>query len=633
MTDTPAAGPTGAADDRHSHPVARLLALSGKAVLVLALAAGVLAWVPGFMADLLIRTGRPMVHLPVQDRIGQVAAAMAPRLFRPSPEAYSVAEVERLAAMVPNAGVALFDASGAMVWRSAGFPEAATAFADPGPALAEGRTLIALMTATDDPGRRYFLALTPVRQFDRVAGGLLMRIDDTALWTTMRDISLTLIAALLAGALLIGGALLQTAARAQRARAQARTEVLHARNAAMSEQLRLGQQMNLLADLNEWLQSSRDLDELYGMVVRFFDVLLPGSRGSIYIYSNSRDVLDGAIGWGGAGHHAHIHPGDCWALRRGRTYEYGLSAVAFACAHVHDHAHAHDDEPEPYLCLPFLAHGETVGLLHVVYPRGLDEAGRRAFRRLAQTCAEQVSLAIANVRLRDELRSQAVRDPLTGLYNRRYMLDRLRALTGRRGGSGLALISVDIDHFKAFNDNHGHDAGDAVIRAVGEAMVAVLDGAAFACRCGGEELAIVLPETGMDGAMEMAERLRARVEATFVAHNGVTLPAVTISVGVAAFPAHARSLPELIQRADAALYTAKRRGRNRVVPADQAEAGILSGPGAADPLAQVETAPDRAETADRDPDTPHPPAQGPVAGAQPAPPAQPRPQSLPFAAE
>jgi len=156
-------------------------------------------------------------------------------------------------------------------------------------------------------------------------------------------------------------------------------------------------------------------------------------------------------------------------------------------------------------------------------------------------------------------------------------MDRLRSLSERRGGPGFALISIDIDHFKTFNDNHGHDAGDAVIRAVGEALLAVLEGAAFAARCGGEELAIILPEAGMERAMEMAEKLRARVEATFVSHNGTTLPAVTISIGVAAMPVHARSLSELIQRADSALYLAKHRGRNRVVPADADEVALLSG--------------------------------------------------------
>ncbi len=551
-----------------------------------AFAVALFVFVPPQMANLLIRIGRPMVHLPIHEHIAEAAGALARQVFRTPPEAYALAEVARLANVVPNAGLALFNSDGQLVWHSADFPEA-THLPDFSTTIREGRVWVDLRQSTDTPPKHHFLAMVPVRQYGRVAGALLMRLDDTALWAEMHKIAQAAVGGFLLIAALFGTVVTWALLAGQKVRARARAEVLQAQNAALDQQLRLGRQMQLLAELNEWLQSARDQDELFDMVVRFFAVLLPGSRGAIYIYSNSRDVLDGAVTWGGATMHAHMHPCDCWALRRGRTYEFGQSPVAFACAHVAEAA------PEPYVCLPFLAHGETIGLMTVTFPPGLAEEEKRAFRRLAQTCAEQVSLAIANVRLRDELQAQAVRDALTGLFNRRYLMDRLASLGRRQGKAPLALLALDIDHFKRFNDNHGHDAGDTVLRTVAEAIVAELsafEGPGFACRAGGEELSVLLPDCPREKALAFAEALRARIEQTRVNYNGAPLPGVTVSIGVAVIPDHAASISELLQRADSALYTAKHRGRNTVVPADAIAPGILSGSKSVSLPAQTEPA-------------------------------------------
>ncbi|WP_170343699.1 sensor domain-containing diguanylate cyclase [Ruegeria atlantica] len=327
----------------------------------------------------------------------------------------------------------------------------------------------------------------------------------------------------------------------------------------MDEQLRLAREVRLLGELNEWLQSSRSLDELFDMVSRFMTHILPEAEGSVYVYSNSRDVLDGCASWNGGTHKSHIHPEGCWGLRRGRTYEFGASEIDFVC----EHAEPHDGRP--YFCFPILAHGETVGLLHLRALEGREDCFNKS-RKLAQLCAEQISMAIANVRMRDQLHDQSVRDPLTGLFNRRHMTEMLRKSISRsqQTGAALSLIAVDVDHFKKFNDTHGHDAGDMVLRAVGAALEQGCDRDEVACRIGGEEFMLILPDNSPEDAMTRAEQLRQAVEAVTVRYGEKALPRITISVGVAHYPAHGTMPQDLMRAADDALYVAKDKGRNQV---------------------------------------------------------------------
>ncbi|CUJ86305.1 Stalked cell differentiation-controlling protein [Ruegeria denitrificans] len=327
----------------------------------------------------------------------------------------------------------------------------------------------------------------------------------------------------------------------------------------MDEQLRLAREVRLLGELNEWLQSSRSLDELFDMVSRFMTHILPEAEGSVYVYSNSRDVLDGCASWNDGTHKAHIHPEGCWGLRRGRTYEYGASEIDFVC----EHAVPHDGRP--YFCFPILAHGETVGLLHLRSHEGNEEVFH-SNRKLAQLCAEQISMAIANVRMRDQLHDQSVRDPLTGLFNRRHMTETLRKSISRsqQTGAPLSLIAVDVDHFKKFNDTHGHDAGDMVLRAVGSALEQGCDRDEIACRIGGEEFMVILPDNSPEDAVTRAEHLRQAVEAVSVRYGEKSLPRITISVGVAHYPAHGTMPQDLMRASDDALYSAKDKGRNQV---------------------------------------------------------------------
>jgi diguanylate cyclase (GGDEF)-like protein len=329
----------------------------------------------------------------------------------------------------------------------------------------------------------------------------------------------------------------------------------------------MNREARLLSQLNEWLQSCKSLDELYRMVGEFLSKLLPGCAGNLYIYANSRDILESATAWNCTGSAAAIHPDDCWGLRRGRTYTFGENEIDFPCSHVGSAAAAN------YCCIPVLAHGETIGLLHLEFARDAQAcaAARKETiaeqRRLGLVCAEQISLAIANVKLRDQLRDQSIRDALTGLYNRRYLLETCRREFSRatRAGQSVGVLSIDIDHFKKFNDNHGHDAGDTVLRAVGECLKTCFRDEDVACRFGGEEFLVVLPGAGAEVAMRKAEELRATIEALTVRYLDANLPRVTISIGVAAFPRSGENPQAVLKAADEALYRAKGEGRNRVL--------------------------------------------------------------------
>lgn len=328
----------------------------------------------------------------------------------------------------------------------------------------------------------------------------------------------------------------------------------------------------LLFETSEWLFAAKSTDELLDVVRTCMARMIPEAHGQLFLYSNSRDVLDLACQWGGEAHHEHMDADDCWALRKGRAYAYGVNQIDFTCSHVEASG---APQKHPYLCLPIIAHGDTIGLLHLNFPTlGLADAAIEATRawidnrrELSLICAEQISLAVANVHLRNELHDQSVKDQLTWLWNRRWFNDAAHKELARakRRGRPLALISIDVDHFKRFNDHHGHDAGDTVLREVGAAMAQRFTEGVSAVRMGGEEFLVLAPDTDLDAARQMAEGLREDIGGLEIRYAGTKLPPVTISAGIAVCPGDAETQQGLLRAADLALYAAKKAGRDQVV--------------------------------------------------------------------
>jgi diguanylate cyclase (GGDEF)-like protein len=225
--------------------------------------------------------------------------------------------------------------------------------------------------------------------------------------------------------------------------------------------------------------------------------------------------------------------------------------------------------PGGYVCVPMMAQGEALGLLHL--QAGATEgpgngASGDTRQRLAVPVAEHLSLALANFTLRESLRNQSIRDPLTGLFNRRYMEESLRRELARvaRSHGSVAILAIDVDHFKMFNDTFGHPTGDALLSGLGALLQERVRSEDIACRSGGEEFNLILPDCGLDDALLRAEGLREAVKALKVGVRGRSYGGVTISVGVAVSPTNGVEPGTLLQQADEALYRAKAQGRDRI---------------------------------------------------------------------
>jgi len=180
---------------------------------------------------------------------------------------------------------------------------------------------------------------------------------------------------------------------------------------------------------------------------------------------------------------------------------------------------------------------------------------------------EKLTAQLATIHtLQDGLREQALRDPLTGLYNRRYLEETFGRELARaaRERTPLSLVMIDLDNFKRLNDEHGHAAGDQVLRWFGDLLRARLRPGDIACRYGGEEFIVLMPTASAEVAMERAEQLRYAFTPLVATASGQRLTNVTLSAGMAVFPEDAHSASELRRCADVALYAAKRSGRNRV---------------------------------------------------------------------
>jgi diguanylate cyclase (GGDEF)-like protein/PAS domain S-box-containing protein len=320
-------------------------------------------------------------------------------------------------------------------------------------------------------------------------------------------------------------------------------------------------QMELLGEMSDALQACSLFHEAYPIVTHFVGQFFPANLGALYLHDSARKILEIATTWGDVSEQyleTIFASEDCWALRRGQVHHVGSDKDGLRCKHA-QHVHA-------YVCIPMIAQGETIGVLHLraTHPNtDLDETDSR----LAVTVSDQLSLALANLRLRDELRQQAIRDPLTKLFNRRYMEETLvRELSrAERNSHPVSVIMIDIDHFKDFNDIYGHEAGDLVLQTLAKFLGTRVRGSDVACRFGGEEFILILPSANLDLARKRAEQIRESIQSIQVKYGGQTLGPITLSLGVAVFPEHGVTSEAILQLADAALYRAKQNGRNRVV--------------------------------------------------------------------
>jgi diguanylate cyclase (GGDEF)-like protein/PAS domain S-box-containing protein len=327
---------------------------------------------------------------------------------------------------------------------------------------------------------------------------------------------------------------------------------------------RRNQEMRLVSELVELLESCRNLDEAHGVITRRLPLLLRGTRGALYMVAASRSLLECMSHWGGRADEFDniLDPDDCWALRRNKPHGMEPSEADLICKHIG----AEEALENGYLCLPMVAHGENMGLLHLRYSDN-GAGAKNITAKSALAAVEQLSLILANLRLRETLKNQSIRDPQTGLFNRRYMEDSLDRELSRaeRLGKDVVVAMLDIDHFKLLNDTYGHTAADAVLREWSNLLKAKFRGSDIVCRYGGEEFVIILPDISLEQARQRLEQLRNDLRRMVVREEGQTIGNVTVSMGIAYYPVHGQTNHSLLQAADQALYRAKETGRDRIV--------------------------------------------------------------------
>ena len=324
----------------------------------------------------------------------------------------------------------------------------------------------------------------------------------------------------------------------------------------------------VIGGMTNFLQSCRNLDEAYDIISRTVSKLLPETSGGIFLFNNSRNLVEMASHWGDLSKaETEFTAEHCWALRSGRVHIAHKDGIEPSCTHFRE-------KPDGgTVCIPMQAHGDTLGLF-VISAGSRDSLTEHEFRTL-RGISEQASLAVSNLKLQHRLLNQSIRDPLTGLFNRRYLEETMEREFARaeRNGLPVSALVLDIDHFKKFNDTQGHDAGDAVLVHFAQVLAKAARKEDVAARYGGEEFVLLLPGATAEMAEKRGNEICAATRAMKVSLGKGLVGAVTVSIGVATFPEFGAKPDQLLTSADEALYDAKQNGRDQTRKAGAATQG------------------------------------------------------------
>lgn len=334
-------------------------------------------------------------------------------------------------------------------------------------------------------------------------------------------------------------------------------EALHQKTIELSARHR---ELILLGEMNDLLQACLTVKEAYNVIAKSCKSLFPQVAGAVFMMNSPNNLLEVVASWGITFTSDKLFkPNECWALRRGRLHYVENMQEGLICQHLHENL-----LPSQYCCVPMMAQGKALGVLYLCAPehQGITES----IQLLAVTVAEHIALSLANLSLRETLHNQSIRDSLTGLFNRRYLDEALERELYQAALKqyALSVIMIDVDHFKQFNDRFGHEAGNEVLRQLGGFFQQHIRERDIACRYGGEEFTLILPQAPLAVTQKRAQELRDRVKLLSVEYDGQHIGQVTLSLGVASFPQHGTTSLALLEAADAALYRAKADGRDRV---------------------------------------------------------------------
>lgn len=320
------------------------------------------------------------------------------------------------------------------------------------------------------------------------------------------------------------------------------------------------QQLVQLDELSQRLQSCGSTTEWADTVARCAQAIFPNCQGALYLRTDTE--LHGlTLAWGGSILTQSLKPQDCHALHSDRPY-VSHGAKDSACAHA--------NYAEHYACIPLHTSTGCLGLLYLAHLQTPN--AQRTPPWAATAIAERATIGLTALRRQEQLHLRAIRDSLTGLFNRGFMEEALaiEQQQALRRDACIGIMMLDVDHFKRYNDNYGHAAGDTLLRGIGKLIQQTVREGDMPCRYGGEEFVVILPGADLASTRQRAEVLRLAIEHWHPDSAHKALGEVTVSIGVAAFPDHGLTWQAVVQYADKALYAAKHAGRNRVVAATSA---------------------------------------------------------------
>ena len=321
-------------------------------------------------------------------------------------------------------------------------------------------------------------------------------------------------------------------------------------------------EMQLLNRMHDLLQTCSTPEEVYKVVALLAGDLFAGESGCLAILHTWDQYLETVARWGmGPPVEANFSLQDCWALRRGQLHEVTDPRTGLLCRHF-------VGQPGTgYMCVPLTVQGETLGVLCLIGAGARRGEQQISQQQLAVTVTEAIKLSLSNLKLREKLREQAIRDPLTGLFNRRFLEETLSRdmYRAQRRKSPLCVAMIDLDDFKRFNDTFGHAAGDSLLRELGQVLRERLRKSDISCRYGGDEFVLVLPDSPLLDTQRRVAEICVVAKEMQIHHGDSLLGAMTLSGGVAQAGIHGSNPSELLRAADNALYAAKQAGRDRVV--------------------------------------------------------------------
>lgn len=335
-----------------------------------------------------------------------------------------------------------------------------------------------------------------------------------------------------------------------------------------AEIVRSLKEQQILYNIGIMLTSSEKEDDLLNTIVEYATQLTNTPAGSIALYHEAEGMMEIVASMG----FSENFTGKMnWRVRKGGLTEHILnknSTVTISDISVYglvDKPNIEFEGIRSLIATPLIAERKTIGVLYV------DDFMPREFTKKDESIlallATQAATAIEKMQILEKTKRMAITDELTSLFNHRHFVnifkDEMRR--ARRYERPLSVMMIDVDHFKTYNDNHGHLKGNDVLKKVSLIMSREMRDIDALARYGGEEFAVILPETGKDEALKCAERIRKGVkEVSFQGEDRQPLGTMTVSIGVATFPEDARTENSLLERADVALYQAKKEGRNRV---------------------------------------------------------------------